>query len=345
MEILKKYYNLDEPTAYSSIVPIKKSLNNKFSTNDVRRILSKEFAYSLHKPRRYKFERLKNVPEGYWYSTQTDLGDFQKLAGENDNYKYILIIVDVLSRQIRAVPVLTKHSKNMITAFDELFKKIPVKIESCYSDNGFEFVSKPMVEYFKNKEIKKMSSKAAEVKASLAERALRTLKTRLYAYFEAQGTNRWIDVLDKFVDAINNSVNRTLGVAPATINSKNWFSVWKKFYSAKKSIKEKTYFKVGDHVRVAIQHKVFDKGYNSNFSDEVFRISKIFKSNPLTFQVVDANEETIEGKFYKNEFSLSHPETSYRIERVLKTRKKKGVVEHFVKWKNLPASHNSWIQE
>jgi len=290
MEILDKYYNLKEPTAFTSIVPITKSLNNKFTTEKVRSVLSKELAYSLHRPRRYKFKRLRNVGTGFWYDAHFDLGDFQPFSNENKGNKYILIGVDVVSRQIRAVPVRSKHSENMIIAFDTILKQIPVQLRSAYSDNGREFTSKAMMDYFKSKEILKTSSKAAEIKASLAERALRTLKDRLYAYFESQGSKKWIDVLPKLVEAINNSENRTIGVAPSTINLKNWFKIWRKHHSAKNNtIKGKSFLKLGDSVRLALHRSI--------------------------------------------------------IEKVLKTRKKDGRTQHYVKWKDLPSKNNSWVDQ
>ena len=35
----------------------------------------------------------------------------------------------------------------------------------------------------------------------------------------------------------------------------------------------------------------------------------------------------------------------YRVEKVLRKRKRKGVVEYFVKWKGYPDKFNSWVGE
>ena len=35
----------------------------------------------------------------------------------------------------------------------------------------------------------------------------------------------------------------------------------------------------------------------------------------------------------------------YRVEKVLRKQKRKGVVEYFVKWKGYPDKFNSWVSE
>lgn len=58
-------------------------------------------------------------------------------------------------------------------------------------------------------------------------------------------------------------------------------------------------------------------------------------------------DEPIEGKFYSANFSKTRldDETTARIEKVLRTRKRKGVVEYFVKWVGRPAYLNRWIRQ
>ena len=57
-------------------------------------------------------------------------------------------------------------------------------------------------------------------------------------------------------------------------------------------------FKVGDHVRSSKYKNVFAKGYNPNWSEEVFVVSKIKNTVPWTYVVSDLNGEEITGSFY-----------------------------------------------
>ncbi|CAF0914257.1 unnamed protein product [Brachionus calyciflorus] len=60
-------------------------------------------------------------------------------------------------------------------------------------------------------------------------------------------------------------------------------------------------FKIGDKVRISKNKGLFEKGYTSNWTREIFLIDKIVYSNPPTYIINDLNDETIEGRFYDQE--------------------------------------------
>ena len=45
----------------------------------------------------------------------------------------------------------------------------------------------------------------------------------------------------------------------------------------------------------------FRKGYKKSFTDEIFEIFDVPTRNPPTYNLIDANKEPIEGKFYEPE--------------------------------------------
>ena len=69
--------------------------------------------------------------------------------------------------------------------------------------------------------------------------------------------------------------------------------------------KEKPKFKVGDRVRIYKYKKLFTKGYEPNWTEEIFVISQINKTSPITYKIKDLNGEDILGSFYKQELNLS----------------------------------------
>jgi predicted nucleic acid-binding OB-fold protein len=72
----------------------------------------------------------------------------------------------------------------MITAFNKVFDKIGSNnIRRITTDRGLEFEAKKMKEYFENLNIEKRVTYSQDVHASVAERAIRTIKDRLYKYF------------------------------------------------------------------------------------------------------------------------------------------------------------------
>ena len=65
------------------------------------------------------------------------------------------------------------------------------------------------------------------------------------------------------------------------------------------SIVTKPKFKVGDRVRISKYKNIFAKGYTQNWSEEVFIVSKIKSTVPLTYVISDLNGEKIAGSFYE----------------------------------------------
>jgi len=70
----------------------------------------------------------------------------------------------------------------------------------------------------------------------------------------------------------------------------------------------------------------------------VFTISKIQRTNPVTYKITDYNGEEIQGTFYEQELQKTSQEV-YRIEKVVK----KGKTNSLVEWKGYPESFNSWV--
>ena len=97
-------------------------------------------------------------------------------------------------------------------------------------------------------------------------------------------------------------------------------------------------FKTGDKVRIQKTKGLFEKGFTPNWTEEVFTVSKIQRTNPVTYKITDYNDEEIQGTFYEQELQKTSQEV-YRIEKIVK----KGKTTSLVKWKGYPESFNSWV--
>lgn len=98
--------------------------------------LESERTYTLHKNRRVRYKRLRTVPSGFMTDVQVDLMEFQKFAAQNDGYRYALLAVDVMSRRVFAVPVKSKHTSSMQSAFEQVFAQMPCLPWKILSDKG-----------------------------------------------------------------------------------------------------------------------------------------------------------------------------------------------------------------
>ena len=48
-------------------------------------------------------------------------------------------------------------------------------------------------------------------------------------------------------------------------------------------------FSIGDNVRITKKNDMFDKGYTQRWTEEVFKISKIQLTIPVTYKITDYN--------------------------------------------------------
>ena len=329
--------------------------NRKITRKDVQYYLEGNRTYTLHKPRRIHFKRTKTIPAGFMTDIQCDLADMQKLSRHNQGNKYILIAIDVLSKRVFAARVKTKNSKDMLDAFRILFEQMPRTEPNeepflphrIFTDRGTEFESKEIKQYFKDSAIEKYKANTSNIKAALAERCIRNVKQRLYRYFSDKHSLNWIDVLPEIVKAINNSKSRITGMKPIDINFKNAQSVWVKVYGKNPYAfsNKKPRYQSKEVVRIARDKGIFEKGYWPNYSDEILEIDGVKRGNPNTYRLKDEKGEMFANKFYEEEIGRTRrdAETTYRIQKILKKRKRNGLIELFVKFIGYP--NPEWILE
>ena len=91
-----------------------------------------------------------------------------------------------------------------------------------------------------------------ETKASVVERLIRTLKTRMWRYFTAKKTMRYIDTLPDLVYSYNHSIRSSIEKTPANVTVYNEKHVWHMLYDDHGEVKHVKYkFNIGDQVRIS----------------------------------------------------------------------------------------------
>ena len=80
------------------------------------------------------------------------------------------------------------------------------------SDEGKEFYNQHVKRVLDKRGIIHYSVSSREIKASLTERLIRTIKGKLYKYMSHNNTRRYIDVLPDIIESYNNSYHRGLGL-------------------------------------------------------------------------------------------------------------------------------------
>ena len=353
-----KYYDPAFPSSFSGLDRFFNAITKdgvyNISRNDVQEWLSSQDTYTVNKPVRHKFKRNRVIVSGIDDQWDGDLMDLSSLAKYNKNHKFILILIDIFSRFVWAVPLKSKHASEIIRAFKIVFSK-GRKPKSLRTDNGGEFVAKSVKRFFKEQNINAFTTKNAEIKANYAERAIRTIKGKILKYTYSNQTYKYIDALNSILSAYNKSFHSSIKMAPQDVNETNESTLWKQLYLPQKSNKIKSShdkakcykFAVGDTVRISFLKKTFSREYDQKWSDEIFRISKCFRREGLpVYKLYNFNgKEEIQGTFYQQELQKVkiEPNKLYKIDKVLSSKTVKGKRHYLVSWVGWGPEFNSYV--
>ena len=266
------------------------------------------------------------------------------MSNYNNQNKFILTCIDCFSRYGWAKPVKNKSGLEIAKVLKEIIKE--KRCKRVQSDKGLEFLNKHVQNLFKSFKIEFWTTNNDDIKASIVERYNRTIKTRLFKYFTANNTKKYVDILQQLVDGYNNTVHSSIGFSPSQVNnSLNNIKVRRKLYG--KFIPFQGYkFQIGQYVRISKTKRVFKKGYLENWSEEIFKIvnREILGSKAL-YTIQDLNGQKIEGRFYNFELQKIEYSNNFRIEKVIKKKKIGKTTSYLVRWSGYDNTFDSWVNE
>lgn len=347
------YFDAKHPGAFAGPRKIQQILKQNNIITPIKTIkawLQNQDAYSLLRPVRYKFKRQRVITTGIDDLWDADLAEVSNISQHNDDMRYWLVVIDVFSRHLWVVPVKSKHHTQIVQAFKTIFQSTNRRPKHLRTDKGTEFKNRAIQKLMKDENIHAYTTKN-ETKANYAERVIRTLKGLTYRYFLHRQTYKYTDVLQDLVENYNKRPHRSLnGLSPVQINKANEARVWKSMYvDTVKIKKKKTYtLKVGDQVRISHLKYTFQRDYHQKWTEEIFIITNRLRREGFNlYMLKDLMDETVDGYFYEEE--LQHiskdPNSTYRIEKVIKQRRRQGYQELFIKWMGWPNKFNSWVKQ
>ena len=153
-----------------------------------------------------------------------------------------------------------------------------------------------------------------EGRSVVAERFVRTLKTKIYKYMTSVLRNVYINKLDNIVGEYNNTHHTTIKMKPIDVNDDAYIDFKKEADDRDPKLK------VGDCVKISKYKNTFAKGYTPpNWCEEVFVVSKIKNTVTWTYVINDVNGEEIIGTFYEKELQKTNQQ-EFRTEKVLRKK-------------------------
>jgi len=251
------------------------------------------------------FPRRKIITHFPFQIFQADLIEYPQYTHANNGNRFILVIIDCFSKMVYAAPVKRKSADYMSDAFEKIFQKFNKFPNSIITDQGLEFYNSSVKKIFETYGINHYHTKTkTKWKAAMAERVIRTLKTRLEKYFYQQKTKRWLDFLPQLVKNYNNTPHRTIGMAPDQVTDQNSQSIYKKLYAGK-DLKVIPRLEKGDKVRILVDKSLFDKGYKQNWTEKIYQIKAVYqRAGVVWYKVEDFDFVEVSGIRYYWQLNL-----------------------------------------
>ena len=234
-----------------------------------------------------------------------DLMEFPQYKFRNRGYRFALILIDVFTKKLYTAPLKKKTKEETAKAFEAIFHDFDEFPINLVTDKGLEFYNSEVRKIFDSYGINHYSTPTkTKWKASVAERVIRTIKSRLFKYFKADKTTNWVDVLPEFTKNYNSTPHSSHGFPPEDVSSENRHIVYKKLYP-QNTLTIVCKLKIGDKVRKIRDKTLFEKGYTENWSDEIYKISASRQSNTVCWYKLEnlAGEEQ-EGVWYYYQLNL-----------------------------------------
>jgi hypothetical protein len=305
-----------------------------------------------------KSEKYKNSSHFQFYDPniyhQADL-----LVLPNDKgYQYLLVVVDVGTRLVDAVPLKSKTSAVVGDALETIYNRKKNKIldhpKFLVVDNGTEFRGSVPELMDENDTLVKRTRVGRHRQNAIVERKNQTIGTLIHKKItndelvNGNASSAWVDDLPAILNAINKNVRKS--------NSKHKDDVTDGPPRISTPL-----LSVGTHVRVIMEepHSIADddklhgKFRNSDirWNREIHQIENILMKpdQPPMYIVSDIPHVG----YTRNQLQIAKPQdaltsttkadpTRFEVEKILNRRKNGKAFEYLIKWKGYAASKATW---
>ena len=186
-----------------------------------------------------------------------------------------------------------------------------------------------MQQFFKDNNVK-IYHINSHLKAVVVERFNRSLRELMMKHFVTNNNTIWYNILPELIKIYNNRYHSTIKMKPIEVNKSNEKYIKENIYTYNKTSKHPK-FKVNDLVRISLNRRdLFNKpSSNIKWSEKLFKIHSINKSNVITYKIKDLNGEIIKGIFYEKELQKTKSTSEvYVIEKIIRKNRNK----YFIKW-------------
>ena len=196
------------------------------------------------------------------------------------------------------VPLKDKKGASIVKAFQKIVDDLARKPKKIWVDKGSDFYNSFFTKCLKDNDIE-MYSIHNKRNSVVAERFIRTLKTKIYKCMTSISKNVYIDTYHKAIKIKPVDVKDNTYIDSMELHSTELCS--------NKKVNDKCP-EFGDHVRISKYKSIFANGYRytPNWSEQVFVIKKVKNTVPWAYVINDLNGKEIIGTLYEKEIQKTN---------------------------------------
>ena len=196
------------------------------------------------------------------------------------------------------------------------------KPKYIWSDKEPAFLSIEMQQFFKDNNVTIYHTNSL-LKSVIIERFNRSLRELMMKEFVKNNNTAWYNILPKLLKIYNNRYYSTIKMKPVDVNKNNEKYIKENIYTYNKASKNPK-FKINDLVGISLKRRnLFEKPFsNMKWSEELFKVHSINRSNVISYKLKYLNNEIIDGIFYEQELQLTKNTSEvYIIEKIIRKSK------------------------
>lgn len=282
--------------------------SNKITARKLANLINQQRFYTL-----FKKPAPTKIKSNHYFVTlpnelfEMDLMYLNKYGVYTEEAKYVMVVIDCFSRKIFTRCMKKKTPDIIVKKFEEILKENGAYCRKIKTDLGTEFMNKTFQGYLKSKNIDHLIPTTNSLsKCAMAERAIRTLKSKMVRYVAIKELNKSSMDICKMIYEItyeyNHDVSSATGYAPVDIAPANVVSAYghihKYHYREPLRIYSKSLL-TGSYVRIKQPRPIFDKAVlHVAWSKEIFRVKQVIHKFPHRMYAI----ENLDGKEIKKHF-------------------------------------------
>jgi hypothetical protein len=292
------YSDPEKPGSYVSVNKLyRKEGKYVLGKYKIKIWLESQEAFGLHRQINRTFPRRKMIIPSLNYLWEAYTAVMASYAKENEKYRYFLLVVNAFSKYVWTIPLKSTNGFEMVSGLSSMLdgNSKPWHLRTARDS---EFKNKAVSRLLKEMGVKHFFS-SNEKKSCFAEKASKTIKSKLSRYMSRHQTHRWIDVLKSVTDSYNGTYHRSVKMSPKSVTKKDEIRLWKMQYQTNSGKPPPAFkFNIGDHVRISHLRKPFDREYDERWTMAYFVIdTRYIKQGMVNYTLKDALNEEVLGSF------------------------------------------------